>query len=322
MNFGAICLAVYRPDPRSLTCQLRSILTQTHGDFVCLLAVDGAGSAPVALLRDILGSDDRLRLVGFDDHVGHYRNFERLLHLVPADAAWVALADQDDRWDPNKLEVLLPHLERFPLVTGQARIRKGLDGPVLGVTRRRQVELASLIVENQVTGSFSIMRRELLEHALPFPPPTSVSFHDHWLGVCAQAHGGYWIHDATLQDYVQHDSNVVGETAPSLRTAIGRLTKAVLDEGSWSHPLSPALTRLVDDRYRWRATMAARVLSTGHHSVSDERALHAIVEGDPVRLLIPALRGAARGEVPMYRAASHVASSFGWALAARVKQRH
>ena len=35
-----------------------------------------------------------------------YRNFERALGMVPAEAELVALSDHDDRWYPDKLEAL------------------------------------------------------------------------------------------------------------------------------------------------------------------------------------------------------------------------
>ena len=54
--------------------------------------------------------------------LGFYRNFERALSLVPADADYVALADQDDAWRPEKLATLLAALGRRQLVYSDARV--------------------------------------------------------------------------------------------------------------------------------------------------------------------------------------------------------
>ena len=63
------------------------------------------------LVAEIVGDDPRFEVIGWDDNLGFYLNFERLLLAVPDDAAWVALSDQDDRWYPDKLERLVPLLD-------------------------------------------------------------------------------------------------------------------------------------------------------------------------------------------------------------------
>ena len=55
-----------------------------------------------------------MRLYRHEAKLGFYGNFERALSLVPANAELIALADQDDEWYPEKLEVLATRLEREP----------------------------------------------------------------------------------------------------------------------------------------------------------------------------------------------------------------
>ncbi len=212
---GAIVLAAYRPDPELFAVQLRSIRDQTRGDFRCLVGADGGQEAVRALVDEIVGDDPRFEVVGWDDNLGFYLNFERLLRAVPDDVAWVALSDQDDRWYPDKLERLVPLLDDAVLATGQARVVSWPGGDVvLERTRRRVVPAADLVFENQVTGAMSVFRRELLETALPFPRLHTVTqLHDHWLALCAVAVGSYTVSDDVVQDYVQHGANLVGETA-------------------------------------------------------------------------------------------------------------
>lgn len=222
---GVVVLAAFRPDPALFRAQLTSIQQQTLRDFRCLVGADG-GQAEVALLvRDAVGDDDRFEVVGWDDNVGFYLNFERLLAAVPADAEWVALSDHDDRWYPDKLERLVPLLEQAVLVTGQARV-VAADGRVLVPrTDRRVVPVEDLLLQNQVSGALAVFRRELLDLALPFPRfRTLTQFHDHWLAACAAASDRYVVLDEVVQDYVQHTGNEVGEDSGLLariRRAIG-----------------------------------------------------------------------------------------------------
>ena len=123
--------------------------------------------------------------------------------------------DQDDVWQPDKLAALSGALER----RRDARLLRPADR-----RRRRERALADLLDRpgatwddlgaelqtNVVTGAACLVRREVLEVALPFPAELDGSFHDHWLAVCALALGELAYVDRPLVDYVQHGANVVG----------------------------------------------------------------------------------------------------------------
>ena len=210
---GVVVLAAHRPRPELLRAQLESIRDQTRRDWRCLVGADGDEAAVRRLVAEIVGDDDRFEVVGWGDNLGFYRNFERLLAAVPSDVGWVALSDQDDRWLPDKLERLVPLLDEVSLASGQARLVAWPKGRVIGATTcRRVVAPGELLLMNQVTGAFSVLRRDLLDLALPFPRLDTVTqVHDHWLAMCAVVTGGYTVLDEVVQDYVQHGANLVGE---------------------------------------------------------------------------------------------------------------
>lgn len=210
---GVIVLAAYRPDPQLFRIQLESIRDQTCTNWRCLIGADGGQDEIRRLVVEFVGEDPRFEVVGWDDNLGFYLNFERLLDAVPTDADWVALSDQDDRWYPDKLERLLPLLSTSLLATGQARVVQHPSGRVLlAKTQRKVVPAGDLLIENQVSGALAVFRRELLELALPFPRhPAVTQLHDHWIGLCAATSGRYLVLDFSTQDYVQHGGNTIGE---------------------------------------------------------------------------------------------------------------
>jgi len=187
----AVCLAVHRPDPELLARQLASLDAQTYTDRVLVREDDEAGS-------------------------GAYRAFERCLARAPADAAFVAPCDQDDVWHPAKLAVLVDALERSGVLLAYCDLRiVRPDGTVLGQTYWTDRDsgaddMGDLLATNVVTGAASVLRREVLDVALPFPAEVDGSYHDHWLALCALALGDLAYVDNPLVDYVQHGANLVG----------------------------------------------------------------------------------------------------------------
>lgn len=243
---GYIVLAAYRPPAELFARQLRSLQAQTLGAFRCLVVADGGSDAVRAQMIDAVGDDDRFEVIGFEERVGFYRNFERGLAAVPADAAWVALSDQDDVWMPDKLATLVPALQDAALVSGQARVVTYPEGVVVTAsTARREVDATSLVLENQFSGALCVLRRSLLDVALPFPAlPGPAQVHDHWLAVCAAATDGTRVVDRVVQDYVQHTANVLGEADAARlgwRETLRRRRAALAAEGGGPRALARSL---------------------------------------------------------------------------------
>lgn len=256
---GAIVLAAYSPDPELFRIQLRSLQDQSVRDWECIISVDGERDAVESLVAGVVAGDERFRVVGDDSRRGFYRNFEYGLRAVPANAAWIALCDQDDRWEPSKIADLLPHLKEVSLISGQARLVRYPSGQVTGVTDRVDHGAVLTLLSNQFTGSLCVFDREILATALPFPHVSSrVATHDHWLAVVAGAYRGTRIVDEVVQDYVQHDANVFGDPSRLESAGLAASVRNVLSlaeryEGSRS-PL--ALMRMTFWTYvGWRQVM-------------------------------------------------------------------
>ncbi len=213
----AICMATYNPPPDLFRRQIDSIRTQTHTDWICLISDDSSRPDRFAEIQDTVGEDPRFVVSRSRRRLGFYLNFERALSMAPASAGFVALADQDDHWYPDKLSTLRGALGERQLVYSDARIiaRDGeeIAGTYWSRRRNNHTDLASLLVANSVTGAASLFRRELLDRALPFPPAQFAHYHDHWLALTAHLTGGIAYVDRPLYDYVQHGRSALGHAA-------------------------------------------------------------------------------------------------------------
>lgn len=222
----AICMATYEPPDDLLSLQLDSIRAQTHRNWLCVISDDCSSPERFAALESAVGGDPRFMVSRSPRRLGFYRNFERALALAPLGAEYVALADQDDRWHPDKLGRLIVELGPARLVYSDARI-VDRDGTVLadtywGSRTNNHTDLLSLLVANAVTGAASLFRRELLDYALPFPPAQFAHYHDHWLGLTALSLGEIRFVERPLYEYVQHPGASLGHEAATTMTSLAQ----------------------------------------------------------------------------------------------------
>jgi len=209
-------MATYEPTEELLREQLDSIRAQEMKRWHCFISDDCSSTRSFDRLTRLVGNDNRFSVARHDARRGFYHNFERALAAVPPHASFVALSDQDDRWHPTKLGALVDRLRDGDVVLAYCDMRTVTpEGLVLTDTywhtrKNNFTDLASLIFANTVTGSAAVFRSSLLPLILPFPRQFPSSFHDHWIATVALALGQIEYVPCALQDYVQHENNVIG----------------------------------------------------------------------------------------------------------------
>jgi glycosyltransferase involved in cell wall biosynthesis len=307
---GVILMAVFRPDPGLLERQMRSLQEQTLPDWDCHVGIDGHDSQARGHVERLVGDDSRFRITEYERSVGHYRNFERVSRQASEAAPWVAYCDQDDYWYPEKLETLAASLDQQPncyAVVGAGRVVDEA-GTVLGVTERGADSMSQLVLKNEVTGSFSMFRRSVLDLALPFPDPTRAAVHDHWLGVCAAALGDVVFLRDVLQDYVQHGGNAIGEASP-------RGIRDTIDAIRSLGELTFRLDVVSREKWGWRVSMANALLARRDNvrDVGDPGPVAAVASGRlSAGLTKLLLVEAAAGRLPIGDAIGMAAAATWW----------
>jgi hypothetical protein len=213
----AVCMATYDPDIELFRVQIESLRAQTDRRWRCLISDDCSSPERFAALEAVIAGDERFVVSRSQRRLGFYRNFERALRMAPEEAQLLALCDQDDRWRPEKLEVLRRALGSAQLVYCDQRLvdagGRVRSETLWGARRNNHTNLASLLVANSITGAATLFRREVAQLALPFPDTPGLQFHDHWIGLVALAAGDIAYVDRPLYDYVQHAGAVFGEVS-------------------------------------------------------------------------------------------------------------
>ena len=227
----SVVVATYNGE-RFLEEQLRSIVGQTRSPDEVIVTDDGSTDRTVEIAEAVLAGARPMILVGRQG--GVVPNIERGLAHATGDV--IALADQDDVWRPDKLDLLTGVLGRRPelqLVHSDARLvtadgsdlgERLLDSVSVGSGMRREIHRGDafdvLLRRNVVTGATVMLRRELIERALPVPDGW---LHDEWLAMVAAATGRLDLVEEPLIDYRQHEGNVVGARELRLGGKVGRV---------------------------------------------------------------------------------------------------
>lgn len=251
----AICMATFRPPVELFLAQVASIKAQSHANWVCIISDDNTQNEDYDRLRYKLKGDERFHFFQNRSRLNFYDNFQQALGRTPADADFVALCDQDDVWDPDKLATLLQAFEtETQLAYSDARL-VGEDGTVQSDTfwvgrKNNYADLSTLMVANTITGAASMIRASLLPGVLPFPIQIGPAFHDHWIGLVAMLRGGIAYVDRPLYDYVQHESGVIGHNFrrwPGTFSSLFAVVRAGPNRGDMAKTATMALKQALDD---------------------------------------------------------------------------
>lgn len=216
--------------------QLRSILAQTVLPGEIVVSDDGSTDRTGEIVAAVAAeSPVPVVFTRNEPALGVTRNFESAMRATTGDL--IVLSDQDDVWRSDRLAVAIAAFDARPelqLVASDARLVDATGAPLgtglfaslsIGPTEREQIEAGRafgvLLRRNLVTGATTMVRRAVLDAALPFPAPW---VHDEWLAIVAAARGPIQLLDDQLVDYRQHGANQIGVAEPTFAYKLRRLT--------------------------------------------------------------------------------------------------
>jgi glycosyltransferase involved in cell wall biosynthesis len=215
-----IVLCAYRPELRYFKQQIRSIAAQTMEAWTCEVRLDEGTPSDGSEINAILGGDLRFKLTVNPRRLGPFHNFEAGVVAAPAAAKFIAYADQDDEWLPEKLATMLAAFEDPEVMLVHSDLEvidadgKRLHDSCFRLERRvlNDLSLPQLILRNAVTGCTSAFRAQIKPHLVPFPRQgLEIGFHhDLWTALIAAQHGRIKTISKPLVRYRQHGKNVIG----------------------------------------------------------------------------------------------------------------
>lgn len=233
-----ILMSTYNGD-QYIRTQLDSIVAQNIEEKELLIRDDGSTDGTVEIIQEYVKKNSWIQYYA-GSNIGVQKSFFDLLRKADSNADYIAFADQDDEWLPDKLnraiEILENKYQQSPALYCSDKIIVNEELEEVRVTVKRTVRKISFgnaLVQNICTGCTAVVNHPLMQILQENIPQNldRVIMHDWWLYLTASCFGKvYYDQDAYIR-YRQHGSNASGAMVNQRRLACYRLKQLLKPRG-------------------------------------------------------------------------------------------
>jgi glycosyltransferase involved in cell wall biosynthesis len=204
-----------------LVAQIESIMAQTrHPDEVVIVDDCSTDNSYEILQTYQAKYPGLIRVYQNFSRLGINKNFEKAAQL--STGALIFFSDQDDVWNPEKIQTMVDRFDGVSLlysnaviIDEQGRVISESELEFNDVPAISGNPLIYLLQSNSISGHNILITKELLHTAIPF---SSNIVYDHWLGIVACLNEGIAFIDNALVMHRMHNSNAMNN--PSLQKGV------------------------------------------------------------------------------------------------------
>jgi glycosyltransferase involved in cell wall biosynthesis len=205
----SVAMATYNGE-KYITAQLESIINQTYSSLEIIITDDASSDNTVKIIKDFQKKYAFIQLFITEINRGVTKTFEHSFKNCSGD--FIAISDQDDIWELNKIEILLNQINNEDAIYSNSLL-VDKNGVSLNKEFKSLMNLQSyydgvpFLMGNCVPGHTILMRTVFVKKILPLPDEMMF---DRWISFCAAANNGIKYVDNALVKYRQHDNNTIG----------------------------------------------------------------------------------------------------------------
>lgn len=247
-----IVLSTYNGD-RYLKEQMGSLFSQTYKNIEILVRDDGSTDRTVEILESFAGDHENVTVLP-GRNIGVIESFLELLNRVPSNADFVALCDQDDVWQNDKVERAVTMIGKLDTLSPAMYcgavdiVDEHLNHIRVERQARREVSLENALVQNVATGCTAVLNKAALQLVnSKSVVGDRIGMHDWWLYQVVSAFGRVLFDSTPKILYRQHGENVVG-SASGLRFWTNRIRRQFGPKSKIIRTQANELLRLYGDQ--------------------------------------------------------------------------
>jgi len=205
----SVVVATYNGE-KYVGLQLDSIIQQTHRNIEVIVVDDCSTDNTYSVLKKYAEDYPNIKIFANETNAGYVKNFEKGMLLAKGN--YIALSDQDDIWELDKIAILLREIGDHEIIYSNSALIDSEGNSLHKTTSdvRRQFGYSDCLmyaIGAWAPGHAMLITRDLVNRCLPFP---NIVTHDFWLGFIATTKGPLKFISKPLVNYRQHDSNVFG----------------------------------------------------------------------------------------------------------------
>ena len=224
----SIAMATYNGE-KYIAEQLENLVNQTHKPIEIVITDDHSTDNTVSIIKEFQKKHSSIALIIKESNSGVTKTFEQSISNCKGE--YIALSDQDDIWELNKIEILLSELNNEDAIYSNSLL-VDKNGTSLNKEFKSLMNLQSyysgapFLLANCVPGHTILMKAGFAKTLFPFPDHLMF---DRWISFCAASNNGIKYVDKPLVKYRQHDDNVIG-TGKSKKKGRKRTSKEEFQE--------------------------------------------------------------------------------------------
>lgn len=187
-----------------IRAQIDSILPQLKEGDELIISDDDSTDEFLCILKSY--QNPRIQLLPTRHFGSPVQNFEYVLGRSKNEL--IFLADQDDIWHPEKIDIMRNELSSVDLVVCDCRLmdhQLKTIAPSFFALNRPRTGLLKNLIKSSYMGCCMAFRRSILDKALPFP--NSILIHDQWIGLVAERYFRTAFLPHVLVDHRRHCRN-------------------------------------------------------------------------------------------------------------------
>jgi len=206
----SICLATYNGS-QYLKEQLDSLCNQTYQNTEIIIQDDNSTDNTLEIIKSYK-EFITIKIEKNETNLGYAKNFEKVLKR--ASGEYIAICDQDDIWDKNKLEILINSIGTNTLVYSNSLLMnengESLNKSLSDKLKNNFIssnQSLNFLYDNSVSAHAVLFKKELLNHLFPFPQHI---YFDQYIAMVAASLQGVKFINKNLVNYRQHSKNTLG----------------------------------------------------------------------------------------------------------------
>ena len=216
----SIAMATYNGE-KFIEKQLKSILDQTLQVDEMIICDDCSSDNTVEIIKNFIevNSISNWRLIVNEKSLGCSRNFFKAVEQCKGDL--IFLADQDDIWENNKIEIMTDIMNERPDIYVLNCMNSFIDANdnFMDIPQDRSGNILKSSLYNRPKKTYTwrgccmVFRRELNGYIEKiYDAEARLTYYDAYIALIAMALNGFYILDSNLVRYRLHGTNTCGTT--------------------------------------------------------------------------------------------------------------